>query len=111
MDDETNKWALALHLSQLAHFIPLGGIVIPIVIWQVKKDDLPGIDAHGRNVVNWTLSWIVYCIAAIPLILLFGLGLLILWIIPLLTIVFAIVGGVKAYSGETWKYPLTVDFL
>jgi hypothetical protein len=45
---ETRKWAFFIHLSQFAHFVfPLGGIILPIVLWQMKKDELPGIDTHG----------------------------------------------------------------
>jgi uncharacterized Tic20 family protein len=35
--------------SLLAGFlIPLARLVVPILIWQLKKDDLPRLDAHGR---------------------------------------------------------------
>ena len=39
------QWGLFLHLSLLAGFlVPLGGLVVPIVIWQMKKQEIPGLD-------------------------------------------------------------------
>ena len=38
MDEKT--WAILLHLSQFCGFlIPLAGLVVPIVLWQVKKNE------------------------------------------------------------------------
>jgi uncharacterized protein len=50
---EQKQIGLFLHLSQFANliFFPLG-IVAPIVIWQMNKDKMPGLDAHGKMVTN-----------------------------------------------------------
>jgi len=54
VESETRQWALYLHLSILTGYaVPIAGWVAPIVIWQIKKDQLPGLDAHGKNAVNW----------------------------------------------------------
>ena len=46
-EQQTRRWGLFVHLSVLAGFlVPLAGLVVPIVIWQLKKAELPGIDAH-----------------------------------------------------------------
>ena len=43
-------WTVGLHLSQFAGYaVPLAGFVVPIVIWQVVKEDHPEIDEHGRE--------------------------------------------------------------
>jgi uncharacterized Tic20 family protein len=110
IEQQTRQWAMFLHLSQLANFIvPRSGIVLPIVIWQVKKTELPGIDAHGKNVVNWIISAVIYAIASV--ILTFCVvGLVPLIALGLVAIVFPIIGGIKANNGEAWKYPLTITF-
>src|SRR5947207_2717362 len=52
MDQQTRQWAMVLHLSQFAGYaVPLAGLIAPIVIWQVKKNELPGIDAHGKIIM------------------------------------------------------------
>lgn len=105
------QWAFALHLSLLAGFlIPLGGLIVPIVIWQMKKGEIPGLDEHGKVVMNWILSEILYGAVAFALaFVLIGIPLLVL--LGLLAVVFPIIGAIKANNGQLWKYPLSIPFL
>lgn len=108
---ETNQWAMFLHLSLLAGFvIPLAGLIAPVVIWQVKKADLPEIDIHGKIVVNWIISAIIYAVLCLILAFLI-VGIPMLIGLGILGIVFPIIGAVKAGGGEVWRYPLSIDFL
>jgi uncharacterized Tic20 family protein len=110
-EQETRQWALVLHLSLLAGFlIPLAGLIIPILIWQLKKDDLPGIDPHGKVVANWIISEIVYGVICGVLALLV-IGVPLLMALFAIAIAFPIVGAVKANDGIVWKYPLSITFL
>jgi uncharacterized protein len=111
VDKEANLWAMFLHLSSLAGcIIPLAGFIAPIVIWQIKKDESPMIDEHGKIVVNWIISSVIYgCICLLLSFLLIGIPLL--FVLALLSLIFPIIGGVKANNGELWKYPLTIQFL
>ncbi len=112
MDDkETNQWAAILHFSLFSGFvIPLGGLIVPIVIWQLKKADLPGIDPHGKVVVNWIISLFIYLIVS-SLLTLVVIGFLLIPIFGIMAIVFPIVGGIQASSGRLWKYPLSIEFI
>ena len=110
---EEKQMGLFLHLSQLANVIlfPVG-IIAPILIWQLNKDKMPSLDAHGKMVANWMLSSIIYGFASIILIFVFFIGLIPLIGLMIAGIVFPIVGAVKANSnGELWEYPLTIKFL
>ena len=111
VEQQTRLWAMLLHLSQLANFaVPLSGFVLPIVIWQIKKTELPGIDVHGRNAVNWMISAVIYAIGS-ALLTMCVVGIVPLIAVGILGIVFPIIAGVKANNGETWKYPLAIPFL
>ena len=47
---EQKQMGLFLHLSQLLNLIvPFGGVVAPVVLWQMKKDEMPALDAHGKG--------------------------------------------------------------
>jgi len=110
LEQEARQWAMLLHFSLLAGLlIPLAGYIVPIVIWQLKKDELPGIDRHGRIVVNWIISWVLYFVLCVILaFIVIGIPLLIALLI--VKIVFPIIGGIKANDGEVWKYPLSIPF-
>jgi uncharacterized Tic20 family protein len=111
LEQQTRQWAMFLHLSQLAGFlIPLAGLVVPIVIWQIKKSELPGIDAHGKIVVNWIISEIIYLLVCLLLtFVLIGVPLLIA--VGALGILFPIIGAIKANNGQVWRYPFSITVL
>jgi uncharacterized Tic20 family protein len=105
------QMGLFLHLSQLANIlIPFAGVIAPIVIWQMKKDEMPALDAHGKMIVNWMLSALIY--GAVSFVLTFFIiGLLGFLALAIMGVVYPIVGGIKANNGELWEYPLTIKFL
>jgi uncharacterized Tic20 family protein len=108
--EQTRQWAMFLHLSVLAGcVVPGAGLILPIVIWQVKKAELPGIDVHGRIVANWILSSVIYAVICIPLFFVI-IGIFLLIALGILGIVFPVIGGIKASNGEVWKYPLSIPF-
>jgi uncharacterized Tic20 family protein len=109
---ETRRWALFLHLSVLAGYaLPIAGIAVPIAIWQLMKDSLPKIDSHGKNAINWVISFVIYVVVGIILIPAFGLGILVLSVVGVLAVVFPIIAAIKANNGEVWKYPLSISIL
>ncbi|WP_339895387.1 DUF4870 domain-containing protein [uncultured Algibacter sp.] len=100
------------HLSQLITLVTgFGSLLLPLVLWQTQKEKVYQMDAHGKNIINFQLSLIVYCIIFIPLILLFGLGLLGFLILGIISVVFPIVNAVKASRGENPTYPLSLNFI
>jgi len=108
---QTRQWAMFLHLSLLAGFIiPILGLVTPIVIWQLKKTELPDLDVHGKIVMNWLISLIFYAVISALLILVL-IGIPLLFALGILCIIFPVIGGIKANNGEVWKYPLSIEFL
>lgn len=108
---EQRQMGMFVHLSQLAGLVvPVAGLVVPIVLWQTQKDKMPELDPHGKMVVNWMLSALIYAVVSIPLMLVL-VGFLTLIAVALMSIVFPIIGGIKANNGELWEYPLTIKFL
>jgi uncharacterized Tic20 family protein len=110
-EQQTRQWACLLHLSILAGFVvPFAGLIVPIVIWQLKKAELPGIDVHGKNALNWILSKIIY--AVICVLLVFAvIGVPLLIALGVVAVIFPIVAAIKANNGEVWKYPMAITFV
>ncbi len=111
LDKESREWAMWLHLSVLAGMaVPGAGLVAPILIWQMKKDELPGIDEHGKMVMNFMISEFIYISVSVVLVFLL-IGIPLLMALGVIGVVFPIVGGLKAQKGELWEYPLTIRFI
>ena len=99
-----------IHLSLLSGFvIPLGGLLVPIILWQLKKDEFPSSNAHGYVVVNWLLSALIYGIVCFILTFIV-IGILGYIALAIVAVVFPIIGGIKANDGELWEYPLSIRF-
>ena len=108
---EAKQLGMFLHLSQLLSLvIPVAGIIVPIVLWQSKKTEIPAIDAHGKMIINWFLSALIYLAASLVLTIIL-IGILGFIAVGIMSIVFPIIGAIKANNGELWEYPLTIKFL
>jgi uncharacterized Tic20 family protein len=109
---QDNQLIVITHLSQLITLITgFGSLILPLVLWLTQKEKVYNMDAHGKNILNFQLSLLVYFIVCIPLILLFGLGLLGFIVLGIISIVFPVVNAIKASNGETPKYPLSINFI
>lgn len=107
-DKETNQWAMFIHFSLLAGWIvPIAGLVVPILLWQLKKDELPGIVPHAHIVLNWILTSLAYAAICMILTLIF-IGVLGFIALGIVTVIFSVIGGIKANEGEVWEYPGTL---
>lgn len=120
---EERTWGMLAHLSSL-----LGGLLTaafgggwgcfigPLIVWLVKKDNMPFVDDQGKEALNFNIT---VAIASIVLLLLsimtLGIGLLIaipLWIIiGIVWLVFTIVASIKANEGVCYRYPLTLRLI
>lgn len=100
-----------IHLAQLANFvIPFAGMVLSIVLWQTKRNDLPGIDPHGKMALNWMISALIYGVVGFVLAFVL-IGFPILLALGVVAVVFPIIAGIKANNGEFWVYPLAIPFI
>ena len=107
---KTDTYCMLIHLSQLLGLVsagvPLVGLIVSIVLWAIAKDRSPLVDQHGKIVLNWSISLLIYIVVAAITII----GLLIVPILIVLGLVFPIIGAVKANEGVVWKYPLSIAF-
>ncbi|RNC90262.1 MAG: DUF4870 domain-containing protein [Allomuricauda sp.] len=100
------------HLSQLLHYvIGFGGFLVPLIIWLTSRNNVEGMNEHGKSIINLQLSLLLYIILSIPAILLLGLGILTLIGVGILGFILPIVNAVKAANGEPPSYFLTIKFL
>ena len=109
LDQETRQWAMACHLSSLIAYagVPFGNIIGPLVIWLIKREESPFIDAHGKESLNFQLTMMLYAFASIILFLC-GIGILTLIGVMIASLVYTIKAGIAANQGRLYQYP---DFL
>jgi uncharacterized Tic20 family protein len=107
-----NQLIVIAHLSQLLTYITgFGGLIVPLIIWFTQKDKVLGIDEHGKAIINFQLSILLFTIISIPAILLLGLGILMLIVIGVLAFIMPIVNAINASNGKPINYFMTINFI
>jgi len=79
-------------------------------VYLVKKDESIFVAVHAKEVLNFHLSLIIYCVVLVPLcFLLIGIPLVI--ILGIMAFVCAIIASIKASEGAYYFYPLTIRLI
>jgi uncharacterized Tic20 family protein len=117
-ESQARMWNMLCHLSALAGFvIPFGNILGPLIIWQIKKNEFPSVDIHGKAALNFQITVAIAAFAAgVAAVVLsfFCVGYLLFPVVMLMVLaglVFAIIAGIKANNGEDYKYPYSFEFV
>ena len=103
---EERQWAMIAHLSALIGFvIPFGTIIGPLVVWQMKKNDMPFVAEQGVEALNFQITVALAFLAA-ALLSVILIGFLLMPIIGIGALVLTIIAGIKANQGEHYEYPI-----
>lgn len=108
---QTNNYdyAMVLHLTQFCSWLfPFLGLVVPLIMWQSKKDDAY-VNEQGKVVMNWVFSSLIYAVISILLCFIL-IGIPMLAALAICSIVFTIMGAMDANKGVIKNYPLTIKF-
>lgn len=108
---DQRQWGLFAHLSALAGLIiPLGNVLGPLIIWQVKKDEMPFVSDQAKEALNFNITVAIAGIVA--WLLIFALiGILLLPLIGIAWVVFTILAGIAANKGEAYRYPFALRLI
>ncbi|WP_409424310.1 DUF4870 domain-containing protein [Pseudoalteromonas sp. RW-H-Ap-1] len=108
-DDRT--WAMLCHLSALAGFIvPFGSVLGPLIIWLIKKDEMPIVDLHGKKSLNFQITMAIAYFVCFLLIFV-AVGLLLLPMVAIFSFVMVVIASVKANDGKEFNYPLSLNLI
>jgi uncharacterized Tic20 family protein len=108
---EENNWAMACQLASFAgYMIPLGNVIGPLIVWLIKRQEMPFVNEVGKEAVNFQISLSIYCI--ISIILCFVLiGFVLLIGLAILNLIVVVIASIKANEGIYYRYPLTIRFI
>jgi len=108
---KTNNYdyAMVLHLAQFCSWLfPFLGLVVPLIMWQSKKED-PYVDEQGKVVMNWVFSSLIYFLIS-AILCFIVIGFFLIAILFVCSIVFTIMGAMDANKGIIKNYPLSIKF-
>ncbi len=97
--------AIVMHVLGLVGFPIIG----PLVIWLMKKDISAYLDAQGRELMNFQVSVLIYAmVSALLCIILIGFPML--FVVGVGSLIFTIIGLVKASDGLIYRFPYILRF-
>lgn len=103
-DDKT--LGIVMHLLCIVGFPVIG----PLIIWLMKKDQSPYLDAQGRELLNFQISYFIYALISMVLVAVL-IGIVMLIAVGVASLVFTIIGIVKASEGQVYRFPLCIRML
>jgi hypothetical protein len=100
-------WIIICHLS-----IFLGvGLILPLIVYLVYKSDPNStITAHAKETLNFHISLFIYGVIG-GILTLIVIGIFVIIAVAIGGMILAIIGALKASSGELYRYPLTLRFI
>ena len=103
---EERQWAMFAHLSALIGFvIPFGTIIGPLIVWQMKKIEMPFVAEQAVEALNFQITVaIAFLISALLSVIL--IGFLLMPIIGIGALVLTIIAGIQANQGIHYEYPV-----
>ena len=110
-DKDARLWGMLCHLSAFAGFvIPFGSIVAPLVIWLIKKDEIPFVDDQGKESINFQITiFLAFIVSALLMFVLIGFFLI--FAVAIFDIIMIIIASVKANEGMAYRYPYSLRLI
>jgi uncharacterized Tic20 family protein len=108
---EERTWAMLCHFSVFSMFVfPFGNILAPLIIWLIKKEEMPFVENQSKEVLNFQISMTIYVIVAFLLIIIL-VGIPMLIGLGIFNIIMTIVAAIKANEGENYRYPINLRII
>jgi uncharacterized Tic20 family protein len=86
------------------------GFIPSLIVWLIKKDDSPFVATHAKEALNFQITMLIAFAVAYILVLVL-IGIFLIWVLAVANLVLCIVAGVKAYSGESYRYPFALRLI
>jgi uncharacterized protein len=108
--DERN-WGMLCHLSIFSGLlIPLANIIAPLIIWLIKRDEMPFVNHNGKEALNFQITYLIAFIVSSALTTVL-IGFLMLAVLVPAWVILTIIATVKASKGEYYRYPLILRLI
>ncbi|GGK86956.1 membrane protein [Salinibacterium xinjiangense] len=112
-ETEDRQWASFAHLGGIIGFLP------SLIIWLVFKDRGSFTNAEAKEALNFQITVTIaqvaiQILAGMLAVVTFGIGFLfggLAWVIIIVSIIFSIMGFLKAKDGIAYRYPFALRLI
>lgn len=115
---EERTAALLCHIGAVVgSFAPPANLIVPVVVWMLKRDQSAFVNEHGKEAINFQINLsvgivLLSLLAAFLMVLLVGFLLIpVIIILAIAGLVMGVVAGIKAYEGHAYRYPYIIRLI
>lgn len=101
----------SMNLAVLCHLLgPFTSFLGPLVLWLMKKDEDAYVESHGREALNFQLTFLIaYFVGSVLTFL--NIGSLIIAVAWIGNLVLSILATVAASKGQKYQYPVCLRLI
>jgi uncharacterized Tic20 family protein len=104
-DGDARMWAMLAHIGGFVI-----AIIAPLVILLTMGKRSPLVDDQAKEALNFQITAAVALLISALLVIVL-IGIVIFPIVGIATVIFTLIGGIKAYNGEYYRYPVNVRII
>ena len=110
-DKEERNWGTLCHLVAFTgYIIPIANIIGPLVVWMIKRDEMPFVDDQGKESLNFQITIMLAMIAS-GLLMFILIGFVLIFVVVIFQFIVVIIASIKANEGVYYRYPLCIRFI
>ena len=110
-EKEERTWGMCCHLVFfVGYIIPFASIIGPLVIWIMKRDEMPFVDDQGKESLNFQITMTLAIIAS-ALLMFILIGFVLIFVVLIFQLIVVIIASIKANEGVYYRYPLCFRFI
>jgi uncharacterized protein len=98
-------------LAMLCHLLAIfTGFIGPLVVWLIKKDEMPLVDDQGKESLNFQITILLAQVVS-GLLACLIIGFVLMAVVMVYDIVYIIIACMKANEGQRYRYPLCLRLI
>ena len=110
-EKEERTWGMFCHLVVFLGFIiPFASIIGPLVIWIIKREEMPFVEDQGKESLNFQITMMLAMIVS-GLLMFILIGFVLIFVVVIFQFIVVIIASIKANEGVYYRYPLSIRFI
>ena len=90
--------------------MPFGNVIGPLIVWLMKREEDPFIDASGKEALNFQITMMIgYLVATLLMLVL--VGFILLPVLALVSLILVILAMLRTSEGELYRYPFSLQLV
>ncbi|MEI6534373.1 MAG: DUF4870 domain-containing protein [Verrucomicrobiaceae bacterium] len=111
MSKNEQNMGMLCHLLALSGFlVPFGNLIGPLVIWLIKREEMPFVESQGKESLNFQITISIAVIIGIILCFVI-IGFLLLPVIAIFALVCVILASIETANGKPYRYPFCIRLI